>query len=65
MSQPEISDQPRSMVVQKPKSNIYTALLGISALALMMACLFLLLEWTVYTDGSFSPFQLWDAASGP
>lgn len=64
MSQPEITDQPRSMVVQKPKSNIYTALLGISALALTLACVFLLLEWVHYA-GSFSPFQLWDAASGP
>lgn len=65
MSQPETPDQPRSMVVQKPKSNVYTALLGISALALTVACLLLLMQWAVYSNGSFSPFELWEAASGP
>ena len=56
---------PRSMVVQKPKRNIYTALLGVSVLCLMLACLFLLLAWSRYAGGSLSPFQLWEAASGP
>ncbi|WP_425396453.1 hypothetical protein [Aeoliella sp.] len=65
MSQPETTDQPRSMVVQKPKSNIYTALLGISLLCLMLACMFLLLAWSQYAEGSLSPFKLWEAASGP
>ena len=55
MSQPDLTDQPRTMVVQKPKSNIYTALLGISAIALAIACLLLAIEISRYaTDASVS-----------
>lgn len=64
MSQPEALEEPRSMVEQKPKSNVYTALLGISMLALMTGCAFLLLEWVSYS-GSFSPSALFDAVGGP
>ena len=52
------------MVVQKPKSGVYTALLAMSALAMAIGCLFLLLEWASVAD-SFSPLQLYDAAGGP
>lgn len=46
MSQPDLasSSVPRGVVVQKPKSNIYTALLGVSAGALAMGCLLLYIE---------------------
>lgn len=64
MPESEANDQPRSMVVEKPKSNVFTVLLGISAMALTLACVLLLLEWSQYA-GSFSPFDLWGAASGP
>ena len=64
MSQPDFNEQPRSMVVQKPKSNIYTALLAISALALVVGCVFLLLEITTYS-GSFSPSAIYSAVGGP
>ncbi len=52
------------MVVQKPKSNIYTALLAISSLALLAGCVFMLLEVVQYA-GSFSPFEIYDAIGGP
>lgn len=52
------------MVVQKPKSNIYTALLGISALALLIGCVFLLLEVVTYSH-SFSPSAIFSAVGGP
>lgn len=48
MSQPDLTNQPRTMVVQKPKSNIYTALLGVAALALFIGCVFLILEINRY-----------------
>lgn len=64
MPESEPTEQPRSMVVQRPKSGVYTALLGISVLALAIGCLFLLLEWSTYSN-SFSPFQLYDAVGGP
>ena len=64
MAQPDFNEQPRSMVVQKPKSNIYTVLLGISMLALMIGSVFLLLEITTYSQ-SFSPSAIYSAVSGP
>lgn len=48
MSQPDLTSQPRTMVVQKPKSNIYTALLGISAMALFIGCILLAVEISRY-----------------
>lgn len=44
MSQPDLTSQPRTVVAAKPKSNIYTALLGIAAIALAVGCIFLLNE---------------------
>jgi hypothetical protein len=64
VSQPELADQPRSMVVQKPKSNVYTALLAISALALAVGCVFMLLGVVKYSQ-SFSPLEIYDAIGGP
>lgn len=52
MSLPELSseaqaDQPRGILVRRPRTNIYTVLLGISAAALAIGCVMLLLEiWT-------------------
>lgn len=64
MPETDANEQPRSMVVEKPKSNVFTVLLGISAMALTLGCVLLLMEWAQYA-GSFSPFALWGAASGP
>ncbi len=45
MSQPDSkSTEPTGILVRKPSSNIYTALLGIAAVALMLGALFLFLE---------------------
>lgn len=45
------STEPAGVLVRKPKSNVYTALLGIALGALMFGSLFLVLEITEY--GSF------------
>lgn len=34
--------------VKKPGINVYTVMLGISLLAICLACLFLFLEWNTY-----------------
>ena len=38
----------RSDVVEKPKANIYTAMLAISFVAIVIGCVCLYLEWNVY-----------------
>ena len=49
MSQPDSrSTEPAGVLVPKPKSNVYTALLGIALAAIMLGCLFLVLEITEY-----------------
>lgn len=48
MSLPDSTDPGRGFVVQKPKANVYTALLGISLLAILLAILFLCLEMGRY-----------------
>lgn len=48
MSLPDSTDPGRGFVVQKPKANIYTALLGIALVAILMAILFLCLEMSRY-----------------
>ncbi|QDU53984.1 hypothetical protein [Aeoliella mucimassa] len=63
MSQPDL-EPTRSMVVQKPKSNVYTVLLGIAALALAVGCVAMLLEIVNYS-GSFGFSSLYDAIRGP
>lgn len=55
MSQPDLTSQPRTMVVQKPKSNIYTALLCVATMALLIGCILLAVEISRYaTDASLS-----------
>ena len=49
MSQPDLSSaNPPGVLVQKPKASIYTMLLLVSLLALLLGCLFLLLEVNQY-----------------
>jgi hypothetical protein len=41
------SDEPRGVLVRRPKTSIYSVMLGISAAALAIGCLVLVLEiWT-------------------
>ena len=42
------ANQPRGIVVQKPKADIYTALLGIALAAILLAILCLCLELSRY-----------------
>jgi hypothetical protein len=45
MSVPEpSSDEPRGVLVRRPRTTIYTAMLGVAAAALAIGCLMLLLE---------------------
>lgn len=45
MSVPESnSEEPRGVLVRRPKTTIFTVLLGISAAALAIGCLLLVLE---------------------
>jgi hypothetical protein len=47
-------EPPRGVLVPKPRTTIYTVLLGIAALALVIACAVLAMEiWWEY--GSVSP----------
>lgn len=49
MSQPDSkSTRPAGILVRKPSTTIYTALLGVAVAALMLGCLFLLLEIQQY-----------------
>lgn len=47
------SEPPRGVLVPKPRTNIYTVLLGIAALALVVGSLILALE--IWQYGSISP----------
>ena len=42
------TEQPAGILVRKPRTSIYTVLLGISLVAIMLGCLFLVLEITEY-----------------
>ena len=54
MSLPESNfELPRGVLVPKPKTTIYTVLLGIAALALFISCAILALE--IWQYGSISP----------
>ena len=54
MSLPESSfEPPRGVLVKKPRTNIYSVLLGIAALALMIGCAVLALE--IWQYGSIIP----------
>lgn len=46
-------DAPRGVLVPKPRTTIYTVLLGIAALALTISCALMALE--IWRYGSVSP----------
>ncbi|TWT88880.1 hypothetical protein Mal64_23680 [Pseudobythopirellula maris] len=50
MSQPVSSSakSPRGVIVQKPKTTVYTVMIVLSALMMALGCLFLYLEWVRY-----------------
>jgi len=52
---PEVgADAPRGVLVRRPKTSIYSVLLGISAAALAIGCLMLVLEiWTYGAPWTF------------
>jgi hypothetical protein len=59
MSVPEpVSDEPRGVLVRRPRTTIYTALLGISAAALAIGCLILLLEIWQYGPPWSAPWKI-------
>ncbi len=41
----------RGVIVQKPRTTIYTSLLGVAALALLVGCVLLLLETAEFGNG--------------
>ena len=48
------SEEPRGVLVRRPKTNIYTIMLGITAGAIAIGCLLLLLEiWQYGSPWSF------------
>lgn len=46
MSQPDLSSvsPPRGVLVQKPKTSVYTVMLIVSLVAMVIGCIFLVLE---------------------
>ena len=42
------SSNPQGVVVQKPKSDVYTTMLFLSLIAILIACLYLFLEMRAY-----------------
>lgn len=51
MSQPDLTSPAapgRSVVVQRPKNDVYTVLLGIALLAIVIACILLYMEFRRY-----------------
>ncbi len=55
MSQPELnSDRPRGVLVRRPTMTVYTVLLGLSAAALALGCLIMVIEiWQYGPPWSF------------
>lgn len=51
------ADRPRGILVRKPKTTIYTVLLGVAVGALTIGCLLLALEILSY-GGLFSAWQI-------
>ncbi len=70
MSTPSYADSGRGVYVEKPKSNVYTVLLALALLALIIACIFLLLEMNDYEFDRRAPAasaagaMAWDAVRG-
>lgn len=60
MSQPDLTSQPRTVVVQKPKNNIYIVLLGVAALTLSVGCIFLLNEVGNYAEDAGQGGYFWE-----
>jgi hypothetical protein len=59
VSQPDLSSsEPRGVLVAKPKTSIFTVLLGIALLAITFSCLMLLLEWWRYSFQHKPPANL-------
>ena len=61
MSLPDSTDPGRGLVVQKPKANVYTVLLGIALVAILMSILFLCLEmgrydWNIKAAGQSASY---------
>jgi hypothetical protein len=62
MSQPDLTSQP-GVVVQKPKSDVYTMMLVISLIAMSVAIIFLCVEIAKY-DGDFKAQDVKSAVQG-
>ena len=58
MSLPDSTDVPGGIYEEKPRSNIYTAMLAVSFVALAFASTMLALEWKEYNFD-------WKAADAP
>lgn len=51
MSPPDLNDANRGVVVQKPKTDVYTWLLLVALFAIIMACVCLYIEFGVRYGG--------------
>jgi len=51
------SAEPAGILVRKPKTSLFTVLLGIAALAIAIGCLFLILEISQYGALWSSPWN--------
>lgn len=54
MSPPDLTDINRGVVVQKPKSDVYTWLLLVALFAIIMACICLYIEFGVRYGGDYN-----------
>lgn len=54
MSPPDLSDANRGIVVQKPKTDVYTWLLLVALFAVIMACVCLYIEFGVRYGGDIN-----------
>ena len=43
-----LADEPRGVVVEKPKANVYTVLLGLALAAIIIGCICMYAELNVY-----------------
>lgn len=54
MSPPDLTDVNRGVVVQKPKTDVYTWLLLVALFAIIMACVCLYIEFGVRYGGDIN-----------
>lgn len=54
MSPPDLTDANRGVVVQKPKTDVYTWLLLVALFAIIMACVCLYIEFGVRYGGDIN-----------